>query len=113
MLTVTLQITSSATSMPLTTQLHSAVGFFICFIAMAGIYYNNVWDSRSQPFMSTRLRSENGTAYPVGKVFSGGILNEDALARFGVPQLTGSFAYAMLMANAAVNSNDSFSFFNC
>ncbi|KAM3562964.1 hypothetical protein MY1884_001509 [Beauveria asiatica] len=97
-------ITSGATSLPLTTQLHSAVGLFTCFIAMAGIYYNNVWDSRSQPFMSTRLRSENGTAYPVEEVFSGGILDEDALGRFGAPRLTGSFAYAMFMANAAIGA---------
>ncbi|EGX88236.1 oligopeptide transporter, putative [Cordyceps militaris CM01] len=98
------EITSGSTSMPLTTQLHSAVGLFICFMAMVGIYYNNVWESRAQPFMSTRLRSASGSAYPVGKVFSGGILNETAFEQYGVPRLTGSFAYAMLMANAAIGA---------
>lgn len=71
---------------------------------MLGIYYNNVWDAQSQPFMSTRLRSENGSPYPILKVFPGGVLNHDALARFGIPRLTGSFAYAMFMANAAVST---------
>lgn len=69
---------------------------------MAGIYYNNVWDSRLLPFMSTRLRSASGAAYPIAKVFPGGILDESALEKHGIPRLTGSFAYAMLMANAAV-----------
>ncbi|KAJ0326652.1 hypothetical protein COL5a_006840 [Colletotrichum fioriniae] len=82
---------------------HSAIGFFICFLAMIGIYYTNAWDAKSQPFMSTRLRSEDGTAYPIAKVFTGGVLNQDALAKYGIPRLTGSFAYAMFMANAAVS----------
>jgi hypothetical protein len=53
--------------------------------------------------MSTRLLSENGTSYPIAKVFAGGVLNEDALATYGIPSLSGSFAYAMFMANAAVS----------
>ena len=69
---------------------------------MLGIYYTNAWDALSQPFMSTRLRSADGSSYPVAKVFTDGVLNHEAFARFGVPRLTGSFAYAMFMANAAV-----------
>jgi hypothetical protein len=71
---------------------------------MIGIYYTNAWGSKSQPFMSTRLRSEDGSAYPISEVFIGGVLSQDALARYGIPRLTGSYAYAMLMANAAVST---------
>lgn len=85
-------------------QAHAAIGYLICFAAMLGIYYNNVWGSKLQPFMSTRLRSADGSSYPIAKVFTGGVLNEDALARYGIPSLSGSFAYAMLMANAAVST---------
>lgn len=52
--------------------------------------------------MSTQLRSENGTRYPVSQVFVGGVLDESALQKYGIPKLTGSFAYSMFMANAAV-----------
>ena len=71
---------------------------------MLGIYYTNAWDAKSQPFMSTRLRSEDGSAYPVGKVFIGGVLNQEAFQKYGIPRLTGSFAYAIFMANAAVSA---------
>jgi hypothetical protein len=54
--------------------------------------------------MSTRLRSEDGSAYPVEKVFTGGVLNKEALARYGLPRLSGSFAYSLLMANAAIGA---------
>ncbi|WYZ36523.1 hypothetical protein EsH8_II_000029 [Colletotrichum jinshuiense] len=97
-------ITSFSTSLPLTLQAHSAIGFFICFLAMIGIYYTNAWDAKSQPFMSTRLRSEDGSTYPIAKVFTGGVLNQEALVKYGIPRLTGSFAYAMFMANAAIGA---------
>lgn len=71
---------------------------------MLGIYYTNAWESRSLPFMSTRLLTDEGTAYPVAKVFRGGVLDETALAEYGIPRLTGAFAFAMFMANAAVSA---------
>jgi hypothetical protein len=70
---------------------------------MLGIYYTNAWGSRSLPFMSTQLLSEDGSKYPISKVFVGGVLNQDALASYGIPSLSGSFAYAMFIANAAVS----------
>ena len=79
-----------------------AVGFFVCYIVMVGIYYGNGWGAKSLPFMSTRLLLENGTTYPIAEVFEGGVLNEQRLLDFGLPRLTGTFAYAMFMANAAV-----------
>jgi hypothetical protein len=96
------QITSFQTSLPLKLQYHQAAGFLICFAAMLGIYYTNAWDAKSQPFMSTRLRTEGGASYPTAKVFVGGVLDHAALDKYGIPQLTGTFAYAMFMANAAV-----------
>ncbi|KAJ5882245.1 Oligopeptide transporter OPT superfamily [Penicillium soppii] len=50
------------------------------------------------------LLTANGTSYPLGKVFPGGVLDEAALAEHGLPRLTGTFAYAMLMANAAIGA---------
>ncbi|KAK4034638.1 OPT oligopeptide transporter protein-domain-containing protein [Parachaetomium inaequale] len=97
-------ITSFNTSLPLPLQAHMAVGYLVCFAAMLGIYYTNAWDAKSQPFMSTRLRSQDGTTYPIQKVFTGGVLNREALEKYGIPRLTGSFAYAMFMANAAIGA---------
>lgn len=88
--------------MPLVLQAHVALGYIICCAVMLGIYYTNAWDSRSLPFMSTRLRSEDGGTYPVQKVFVNGILDKAALEKYGIPRLTGSFAYSMFIANAAV-----------
>ena len=99
-----MQITSFQTSLPLVLQAHAALGLLVCCAAMLGIYYGNGWNAQSQPFMSTRLRSADGSSYPVSEVFTGGVLNSTAFAEYGPPKLTGSFAYAMFMANAAVRA---------
>ncbi|PWY67927.1 OPT oligopeptide transporter [Aspergillus heteromorphus CBS 117.55] len=97
-------ITSFQTSLPLNLQVHQGLGFVACFIAMAGIYYGNGWNSRSLPFMSTDLLMANGTTYPVTDVFPGGVLDKAALAEYGLPKLTGTFAFSMFMANAAIGA---------
>ncbi|KAJ3339441.1 hypothetical protein HDU93_008256 [Gonapodya sp. JEL0774] len=97
-------ITSFQTALPMKLQVHQALGFVVCYIVMLAIYYGDGWQALSQPFMSTRLRSADGSAYPVSKIFVGGILDENALAQYGTPMLTGTFAYAMFMANAAIGA---------
>jgi hypothetical protein len=72
---------------------------------MIAIYYGNGWNSKSLPFMSTKLLTAEGKKYPTTKVFPGGILDKDLLAKYGTPKLAGTFAYAMFMANAAVSDD--------
>ncbi|KAI4740403.1 peptide transporter [Aureobasidium sp. EXF-12298] len=97
-------ITSFNTSLPLVLQTHVAIGIFVCMLAMLGIYYTDTWGAKSQPFMSTQLRSQEGKKYPISKVFVGGVLDEAALEKYGIPRLSGSFAYSLFMANAAIGA---------
>ncbi|KAJ5475523.1 hypothetical protein N7539_007810 [Penicillium diatomitis] len=97
-------ITSFQTSLPLKLQFHQFAGLVTCSFIMLGIYYGNAWGSKSLPFMSTRLLNDEGKAYPLTKIFPGGQLDESALAKYGIPRLTGAFAFAMFMANAAIGA---------
>ncbi|KAJ5504754.1 Oligopeptide transporter OPT superfamily [Penicillium fimorum] len=97
-------LTSFQTSLPLKLQIHQALGLATCFIAMIGVYYGNAWNSRSLPFMSTRMLMSNGTTYPLNEVFPNGVLNEAALVEHGLPKITGTFALAMFLANAAIGA---------
>ncbi|EUC39534.1 hypothetical protein COCMIDRAFT_111306 [Bipolaris oryzae ATCC 44560] len=100
----TLSLDWQYSSLPLKLQLHQAAGFGFCMVAMLAVYYGNAWNSRSLPFMSTRLLTQEGKAYPSAKVFVNGVLDKSALATYGIPRLTGTFAYAMFMANAAIGA---------
>lgn len=100
---------SGQATLPLKLQVHQALGFGACFIAMVAIYYGNGWDSRALPFMSTRILTAEGKVYPTQKVFPGGVLDEAVLTEHGTPKLAGSFAYGILMGNAAVRASTSLS----
>lgn len=79
-----------------------AVGFGICSIIMLGIYYGDAWGALSLPFMSTGLLLDNGKNYPVKELFPEGHLDRALLEKYGIPRLAGTYAFGMLMANAAV-----------
>lgn len=70
---------------------------------MIGIYFGNGWGARSLPFMATNLLTANGTIYPVREAFPGGLLEKSVIEKNGIPQLTGSFAFGLFTANAAVS----------
>ncbi|KAK7946156.1 uncharacterized protein PG986_010477 [Apiospora aurea] len=97
-------ITSFNTSLPLKLQLHMATGFAACFIIMSAIYWGDAWGSQSLPFMSTLLRSADGSKYPITKVFVNGVLDESMLEKYGVPRLAGTMAYGLFIANAAIGA---------
>ncbi|KAI6608971.1 hypothetical protein MCOR14_012086 [Pyricularia oryzae] len=69
---------------------------------MVVVWYTNAFNAQSQPFMSTRLHSANGSIYPISQVFEAGQLDHAALERFGLPQLSGTFVWGLFMANAAI-----------
>ncbi|KAJ4370267.1 hypothetical protein N0V86_009004 [Didymella sp. IMI 355093] len=100
----TLSLDWQYSSLPLKLQLHQTAGLVVCMIVMLAVYYSNAWESRSLPFMSTRLLTQEGGKYPSTKVFVNGVLDKTALAKYGLPKLTGTFAYAMFMANAAIGA---------
>ncbi|KXT14950.1 hypothetical protein AC579_4388 [Pseudocercospora musae] len=97
-------ITSFQTSLPLTLQLHMALGYSVCIIAMLGIYYSNMWGAKSLPFMSTKLLLPDGHKYPISKLFTGGTLNHDQLAKYGLPKIAGTFVYGLMIGNAAIGA---------
>ncbi|KAH8987176.1 OPT oligopeptide transporter protein-domain-containing protein [Lactarius akahatsu] len=99
-------IGSGYMSLPLIQQANSWIGYFLCYIAIAAIYYSDMWNSKSFPMLSTSLFSSNGSIYHQTSVFTGPNfqLNQTALGEVGLPALTGSNAWAGLMGSLAIGS---------
>ncbi|KAI8999139.1 oligopeptide transporter [Trametes punicea] len=96
-------ITSTFMSYPLIQQANSWIGYAVCYIAIMGIYYSNVWNSKAFPMLSTSLYSQNGSTYDQDAVFGSTFqLNETALEIVGLPALTGSNAWSNLCSNLAI-----------
>ncbi|KAI8974273.1 OPT oligopeptide transporter protein-domain-containing protein [Trametes punicea] len=82
---------------------NSWIGYAVCYIAIMGIYYSNVWNSKAFPMLSTSLYSQNGSTYDQDAVFGSTFqLNETALEIVGLPALTGSNAWSNLCSNLAI-----------
>ncbi|KAK0470542.1 oligopeptide transporter [Armillaria novae-zelandiae] len=89
--------------LPLIQQVNSWVGYIICYIVIAAIYYSDAWNSKSFPMLSTAIFSANGTVYRQSAVFgSEWTLNQTALDEVGLPALTGSNAWTNLTANLGI-----------
>jgi len=76
----------------------------ICYCAYLGVYYSNLWGARSLPFLASNLRTADGGRYNSTAVFDNGILNRAALEEYGLPRLTGSYAWSLTVGNAAVRT---------
>ncbi|SAM83180.1 related to peptide transporter Mtd1 [Ustilago bromivora] len=97
-------ITSLQLSLPLVQQANSWIGYAVCCVAMATVYYCNIWDARKFPFMSTSIFDDRGGKYEQSAVFVGGILDEAKLEQVGYPIVAGSYAWGILAHNAAVGA---------
>ncbi|OJT06231.1 Oligopeptide transporter 8 [Trametes pubescens] len=96
-------ITSVYMSFPLIQQANSWVGYAVCYIAIMGIYYSDVWNSKAFPMLSTSLYSQSGKRYNQTAIFGSTFtLNQTALEEIGLPALTGSNAWANLCANLGI-----------
>ncbi|PWN54029.1 OPT superfamily oligopeptide transporter [Violaceomyces palustris] len=97
-------ITSTFVSYPFKQQLNSWVGILLCYVIFAGVYYNNVWNAKSFPFLSTSLFRENGTRYSQNSVFINGILDQDAIERQGSPHLAATYAWSLVRSNLSIGA---------
>ncbi|KIJ51867.1 hypothetical protein M422DRAFT_244244 [Sphaerobolus stellatus SS14] len=96
-------IGSQYMSLPLIQQANSWVGLAICYVAMVGIYYGNVWESLKFPFFSTSIFAADGSVYNQTFVFGPTFqLNETAYEIEGRPFLTGTNVWATMTANWAI-----------
>ncbi|WVQ69693.1 uncharacterized protein L199_007913 [Kwoniella botswanensis] len=95
-------ITSAATSMPLKLQGNYLIGIIACWIAFLAVYYSDAWGGRNLPFLSTSLRTADGGRYVSTKVFVDGVLDKQKLAEYGLPKVTSTYVWAMILGNAAI-----------
>jgi len=75
-------ISSVILSYPILQQANSWIGYAICYGAVFGIYYSNVWDSKNLPLLSTSIFSNTSTP--------------------GNPLFTGSYTWSLMAQNWSV-----------
>ncbi|KAJ4165869.1 hypothetical protein LMH87_007479 [Akanthomyces muscarius] len=98
-------IQSTYLSLPLKQQLNSWIGYAIWYVIVPVLFYKNVWDAQTFPFMSTSLFSSNGTRFKITSILNDhGTIDYDKLATVGVPRLTSTTAWGYLTSSLAMGA---------
>ncbi|KAL1746910.1 OPT oligopeptide transporter protein-domain-containing protein [Schizophyllum fasciatum] len=91
---------------PLRTQVNSYLGMVLCYIVMTACYYNNVFDGRNLPWMSTSLFGTDGKTYAQDAIITADYhLNKTALEATGLPRYTTTYAISQLAYNLSVGAS--------
>lgn len=98
-------IQSTFLSLPFKQQLNSWIGYVIWYAAMLGLYFNNAWNAKNFPFMSTSLFLSNGSQFSTTSIMnSQGTIDFDELNTFGLPYMTSSTLWGYFCANLAIGA---------
>ncbi|KAI5892031.1 OPT superfamily oligopeptide transporter [Schizophyllum commune H4-8] len=91
---------------PLRTQVNSYLGMAICYLVMTLCYYNNVFNGRNLPWMSTSLFGDDGETYDQSSIITADYhLNKTALEAVGLPRYTTTYAISQLAYNLSVGAS--------
>lgn len=96
--------------LPLITLTNGFIGLVLCISLYIGLYYGNVWNALSFPFLSQSLFSQNSTStlfeiYNQTKILDiNSELNEAALAIQGLPSFSATNAAALLTTNLSITA---------
>lgn len=103
-------VTTASFVVPLITLTNSFIGFILCMALYIGLYYGNIWNALSFPFLSQELFSQtsNSTLYAVYNqtaiLDASNEINPVALAATGLPYFSTTNAAALLTTNLGVTA---------
>lgn len=87
-------------------EVNSYLGMAICYLVMTLCYYNNVFNGRNLPWMSTSLFGDDGETYDQSSIITADYhLNKTALEAVGLPRYTTTYAISQLAYNLSVGAS--------
>ncbi|KIK99289.1 hypothetical protein PAXRUDRAFT_132372 [Paxillus rubicundulus Ve08.2h10] len=88
------------TAIPLKAQFSSFIGYLLCMVIFAGVFYNNTWKAQNFPFLSQLLFYENGTVYNQSLILDANYqVDPTLLAEQGLPYYASSWVVYLLSMN--------------
>jgi OPT family small oligopeptide transporter len=92
-------------AIPLRAQFSNLIGYILCMVVFVGVYYMNVWDSKSFPFLSQELFYANGTVYDQLLILNDKFeVDPTLLAEQGLPFYAGTWVVQLLTTNLGMGA---------
>ncbi|TPX64240.1 hypothetical protein CcCBS67573_g08467, partial [Chytriomyces confervae] len=90
---------------PWVNQVNQMVGMLGCVIVIPILYYNNVWSTKTFPFMAQGLYLASGKKCNQTKILKDNTLDETAYSTYSQPYYSMSWAFNMMMQNMSVTAS--------
>ncbi|KAJ6513070.1 OPT oligopeptide transporter protein-domain-containing protein [Mycena sanguinolenta] len=85
---------------PLKAQFSNFVGYILCIIVFIAVYYNNIWNAKSFPFLSQELFYANGSVYNQLLILNSNLeVDPTLLAEQGLPFYATTWVVQLLTTN--------------
>ncbi|KAJ3248951.1 hypothetical protein HDU77_007926 [Chytriomyces hyalinus] len=98
-------ITDQGLTYPWATQMNQIFGMAGCVTLIPILYYSNVWNAKTFPFMSQSLYTVDGKKYNQTKILGAdNSLDEARYAAYGQPYYSASWAFNTMMQNMSVTA---------
>ncbi|KAG6916052.1 hypothetical protein DXG01_008625 [Tephrocybe rancida] len=87
-------------AIPLKAQFSNFIGYILCIVVFVAVYYRNIWESKSFPFLSQELFYANGTVYDQLRILNDKFeVDRDLLLQEGLPFYAGTWVVQLLTTN--------------
>ncbi|KAF4613761.1 hypothetical protein D9613_007594 [Agrocybe pediades] len=92
-------------AIPLRAQFSNFIGYILCIVVFCGVYYGNIWQSKSFPFLSQELFYANGTLYDQLLILNDKFeVDQTLLAEQGLPFYAGTWVVQLLTTNLGMGA---------
>ncbi|EJT98338.1 oligopeptide transporter [Dacryopinax primogenitus] len=89
---------------PLWTQLNMDIGICLTYILMASVYYGNIWNGLSFPFMSQAIFATDGSQYNQTALLTNGKYDPAKYAELGPAYFSATNALYLITSNLALGA---------
>ncbi|KAJ7903340.1 OPT oligopeptide transporter [Mycena olivaceomarginata] len=87
-------------TIPLKAQFSNFVGYILCIIVFVAVYYNNIWNAKTFPFLSQTLFYANGSVYDQLLILNDKFeVDPTLLAEQGLPFYSSTWVVQLLATN--------------
>ncbi|KAF8169760.1 OPT oligopeptide transporter protein-domain-containing protein [Pholiota molesta] len=92
-------------AIPLKAQFSNFVGYILCIVVFVGVYYANIWQSLTLPFLSQELFYANGTVYDQLLILNDKFeVDPTLLQEQGLPFYAGTWVVQLLTTNLGMGA---------
>lgn len=97
--------TGNPMAIPLVATFNNVIGYLLCIVVFTGLYYSNVWNAQTFPFMSEELWTVDGSPYNQSLVMDAdGQIDPALVTAYGLPYMSPTYVVYLVVTNMSISA---------